>query len=140
MVLSIAGVTALILAWDALFRQSLPGWYAQSFAHPQTTDLMLASVIEEVKFRLILLTALIGVLTLMRLNSVAWIATAIVLAQAVNVGPMLYLYPAWSIGRFLAAGCVWGWLYWRHGWATAALAHSSTHLVLDPLLSAELSA
>lgn len=65
--------------------------------------------------------------------------SAAVLAQVTNVAlqspvpttPLMGLF----IGvRFIAPGVLWGYLYWRHGFAAAAMAHVSAHVVLQPAL------
>jgi hypothetical protein len=72
---------------------------------------------------------------------VYWIA--IVIAQAVpmllneipfypqTITPIFMLY---VVVRFILAGILWGYLYWRHGFATSEIAHVSTHIFLQPLL------
>ncbi|MEJ6008724.1 hypothetical protein [Novosphingobium aquae] len=34
-----------------------------------------------------------------------------------------------------AAGVLWGWLCWRHGWMAALVGHVAAHVSLQPLLS-----
>jgi hypothetical protein len=58
----------------------------------------------------------------------------IILSQLANVFPLLLDTPVYSLLRFWLVGSVWGWLYFRHGWLTAAVAHPLTHPVMDPLL------
>ena len=41
---------------------------------------------------------------------------------------------AYTILRIYVPGILWGGLYWRYGWLTAALAHAGCHLLLCPLL------
>ncbi|MGE3691942.1 MAG: hypothetical protein AB7F98_11240 [Novosphingobium sp.] len=35
-----------------------------------------------------------------------------------------------------AAGVLWGWLYWRHGWLAGVAGHVAAHISLQPLLGA----
>jgi hypothetical protein len=59
---------------------------------------------------------------------------AVVLAQLVNVEWLALEAPPWGALRFWLVGCTWGWLYWRHGFASALIGHGAVHLLLDPLL------
>jgi hypothetical protein len=38
--------------------------------------------------------------------------------------------------RYVGPGVLWGWLFWRHGFAAALLGHTGTHPILDPALRA----
>lgn len=143
-VLSIAGVSLFILVLDALvFRAALPADYVAFYTSPlehRTAAAMLGSLMEEVKYRLLVMTLLLLVFTRFARSGAIWpVIVAIVAAQFVNVvGPIIQL-PVYSLFRFWLVGCVWGLLYWRHGWAAAAIAHPLTHLVMDPLLRVALS-
>lgn len=80
-------------------------------------------------------------------NAAYWFA--IILAQAV---PMLIneapFYPPhltldfllYVVVRFILAGVLWGFLYWRYGFVTAQTAHVSTHLFLQPIMGLALGA
>lgn len=86
-------------------------------------------------YRLVVMTAFIMVCV--RLFSRAptlSIVGSIVLAQLACVWPFLLVFPLYASLYFWLIGCVWGWLYWRHGWVTSAMAHSLVHLLLDPPL------
>jgi hypothetical protein len=96
----------------------------------------LLSGVEEVKFRLVLMTLLVIAMSYFRrpLPPLAFVA-AILVSQFANVGALVIAVPAYAILRFWAVGSVWGWLYWRHGWLAGLIAHGASHLVLDPLLA-----
>ena len=50
----------------------------------------------------------------------------------------LIITPLGAIREFalhFAATGLWGWLYWRHGFLAALMAHCTSHLALQPLLS-----
>jgi hypothetical protein len=140
--LSIAAVTALILILDCfLFRAHLPANYVAFYTSPLTPRLQAICVFaafEEVKFRLLLMTALyVVVAAFLKRTPPAWCFVLIIVAvQWANVGAYILNNPdpAYTLLRSLAVGCVWGWLYWKHGWLSALIGHSSTHIFLDPLL------
>lgn len=135
---SIVAVTVFILVLDTLFRNQLPAGYADLYASPlwpRTPLVCLMALVEEIKFRLVLMTVLIMAEVVLRGRaSRSWIIAAIILSQLVNVWPWVLAYPLYAGLRYWLVGCVWGWVYWRHGWATAAAGHGTIHLLLDPLL------
>jgi hypothetical protein len=137
---SIVGVTLFILILDGvIFRHALPPGYVELYTSPlipRTPTAFFLSAVEEVKYRLLLMTALVMLMSLWRkpLPPLAFIA-AILISQFVNVGALVIAFPIYSSLRFWLIGCVWGWLYWRHGWLAALIAHPATHIVLDPLLA-----
>jgi hypothetical protein len=140
--LSIAAVTAFILVLDCfLFRAHLPANYVTFFTSPLTPRLQvicLLAAYEEVKFRLLLMTVLcVVVAALWKRTPPGWCFVLIIIAaQFANVGGSILKNPdpVYTSLRYLAVGSVWGWLYWKHGWLSALIGHSSTHIVLDPLL------
>lgn len=141
---SVLGVLLFILLLDGwLFRAELQSSYVdfyRSALFPRMDQAMLGSLREEVGYRLLLMTGLVLILNrATRLRPAMVIGLAIGLAQLANVLPFVPLAPSYVLLRFWLVGCVWGWLYWRHGWVTAAIAHPLTHLLLDPLLLALLS-
>lgn len=135
----IAGVTAFILLLDGVvFRGSLPLGYVRFFTQPlfpRVPLMMVLAATDEMKFRLVLMSVLFVLISAWR-GKVAfgWAIAAIVLSQFVNSSAAVFDDPLYSILRYWAVGCVWGWLYWRHGWFAALIGHAATHLVLDPAL------
>lgn len=143
--IAVAGVTLAVLLLDAvLFRRSLSADYVAYYTSPmwpRTLAMCLKAVEEEVVYRLVLMTALVALTTLVRRRtSPATFWTAIILAELALVWPELLAAPIWATLRFWAIGCVWGWVYWKHGWFAALGAHSAIHLILDPLLMTALLA
>jgi hypothetical protein len=140
--LSVAVVTAFIVVLDCfLFRAHLPDSYVSFFTGPLTPRLQVICVLaayEEVKYRLLLMTALcVAVAVLWKRTPPGWCFVLIIIAaQFANVGGYILSHsdPAYNSLRYLAVGSVWGWLYWKHGWLSALVGHSSTHIFLDPLL------
>jgi hypothetical protein len=138
--LSIGAVTAFILFLDCfLFRAHLSANYVAFFTSPLTPRLQaicLLAAYEEVKFRLLLMTALtLMVAALWKRTPPGWCFVLIIIAaQVANIGSFLVGDPGYGSLRYLAVGSVWGWLYWKHGWLSALIGHTSTHIVLDPLL------
>lgn len=141
---AIIAVTAVIVMVDAAFyRNLLRSDYVTLYTAPlwpRTPIISLIAIGEELRFRLILMSALfaLGVLVRGRV-SVGWAVAAIILSQIANVGLLLVTDPVYGLFRWLLPGLVWGWLYWRHGWFAAAAAHGSTHLLMDPILMLALS-
>jgi Type II CAAX prenyl endopeptidase Rce1-like len=137
--LCIALVTGFIVALDALlFREHLSSDYITSFSSPpwpRMLRLSLLAAVEEVQFRLLLMTALAAMAVRIqgRLTLPAAIAI-IAAAQFANVGTLVLADPWYAIPRYWLVGCVWGWLYWRRGWLAALAGHTLTHPLLDPAL------
>ena len=140
--LSIAAVTAFILILDCfLFRAHLPANYVAFYTSPLSPRLQAICVLaayEEVKFRLLLMTALcVVVAAFWKQTPPGWCFMLIIIAvQFANVGAFILNNPdpAYTSLRYLAVGSIWGWLYWKHGWLSALIGHSSAHIFLDPLL------
>ena len=140
---SIIGVTLFILMLDAvIFRNSLPADYVAFYTRPLLPRVIIACVmsgVEEVIYRLILMTLLIIMVTRWRgPPASATVVAVILLSQFMNIGALVVADPLYASLRFWAVGSVWGWLYWRHGWLAALIGHGSTHLLLDPALAAAL--
>jgi hypothetical protein len=143
--LCVAGVTAFVLVLDCLvFRRDLPQAYVALYTSPlmpRTLVVAVMSMVEELKFRLVAMTALalLAGWLLRRQPPAVVMVAVIVAAQWINVGAAVLANPAYASLRYLAVGSVWGWLYWRHGWLAALLGHASAHVLLDPLLAAGLT-
>lgn len=103
---------------------------------PRLPVMCLKAMLEEVVYRGVLMTACALVLAAVwrRPPPGAAMVLIIIGTQAANVGAVVLADPLYGTWRYLAVGCVWGWLYWRHGWVSALVGHASVHLVLDPLL------
>jgi hypothetical protein len=148
--LCILGVTILIVLVDCvLFRATLPASYVAFFADLTPPSVRIAtymalSGIDEMEYRLVLMTALVVAGGLFWRDADGDIpacvfVAAILLSQIAYVllklpaphGAVDVLYDAL---RYYAVGSVWGWLYWRHGWLSAVAGHAGTHLVLQPAL------
>jgi hypothetical protein len=143
--IAIAGVILAVLLLDAvLFRHALSADYIAYYTGPmwpRTLAMCFKAVEEEVVYRLLLMTALVGLMGLVWRRKSAWIYwVAIILAQLALAWPEVLATPVWGALRFWAIGCVWGWLYWKNGWLAALGAHGLLHLFLDPLLMAALLA
>ncbi|MFM5916826.1 MAG: type II CAAX prenyl endopeptidase Rce1 family protein [Novosphingobium sp.] len=125
---------------DRIALSALPASYADFYnapLWPRTLMTSLQSMREELVYRLGLQTLLAALPLLVRRQSgAAWMIGAIILAQLANAGHWAFAVPPWGMVRFWLVGCIWGWLYWRHGFVTALLAHGASHLLLDPLLLA----
>ena len=141
--LSIAAVTVFIVGLDGLFRAHLSADYVAFYTSPlwpRLPAICVMAALEEVKYRLVLMTALVSVAALIwRGKPPAWVFVLIIIAvQAANVGHLVLADPLYGSLRYWLVGSVWGWLYWRHGWAAALVGHAACHLALDPLLMATL--
>jgi len=142
---AVAGIAAACLLLDAwLFRAHLSPDYVAFYTGPllpRMFEMCGKAAVEELLFRLVLMSGMIALLSLVRIRPTAPLFWAvIVLAQLANVWPLVLADPLYASLRFWAVGCVWGWLYWRHGFASALLGHASVHLLLDPLLLVALHA
>lgn len=137
------GVTAFIIVLDGwLFRAHLTDYYVDFYTRPllpRTVVVSVFAMMEELRYRLVVMTALVALAMLVRIKPTpALFAAVIVIAQFANVGAQVIADPLYASLRFLAVGCVWGWLYWRHGFASAFVGHGTSHLLIDPLLLAVL--
>lgn len=116
---SIAAVTAGIVLLDAVvFRRQLDPGYVSFFTSPLLPRMPVLCVFaawEEVKFRLLAMTALVALARLVRRDPPAVYVAIILLAQFANVGALVMADPLYAALRYWAVGAVWGWLYWRHG-------------------------
>ncbi|MEW6640325.1 MAG: hypothetical protein AB1586_07450 [Pseudomonadota bacterium] len=138
------GVSAIVIAADVAFRSHLTADYVAQYTSalmPRIGFRILASAFEEVKWRLGLMTLLIGVarLALGRRPPDWFFIGVIAFVQVCNVADGLVAAPVYGTLRFFLPGGVWGWLYWRHGWLTALAAHAGCHLIIDPALLIVLS-
>lgn len=138
-VLAVLGVTLFVVVLDGwLLRRHLSADYLAFYTGPLVPRMLAMSLlacIEELKFRLLLMTALVALASLVRRKPPAcWFVAIIVAAQFANVWALVLADPLYASLRYWAVGCVWGWLYWRHGWLAALVGHGAVHLMLDPAL------
>lgn len=68
--------------------------------------------------------------------------TGFILAQGLNIwinstslAPLTPAALAHDLLRYVAPGVVWGWLYWRRGFAADEIASTSVHLLFQPLVT-----
>lgn len=103
------------------------------------------SVVEELLFRLVMMSSLVWFLTTI-VGQRAWCFWVAILVTALLVYPAFHLaylealVPApLTVMREIvlhgAAGILWGYIYWRHGLVAAMAGHVSAHVSLEPLLS-----
>lgn len=136
---AVLGVTVFVLLLDGwLFRSHLSAGYVAFYTGPLVPRMFAMcgkAAVEELLFRLILMSGMAAALSIARVRmttAVFWVV--IILAQFANVWAPVLGDPLYASLRFWAVGCVWGWLYWRYGFASALVGHAVTHLLLDPLL------
>lgn len=146
-------VALYVAAIDLIvFRQLLPPDYVAFFSgHPLSERLvyfMLRAFNENILYRLFFMSTVLWGMGLVwrdsrgRIPDTAyWIA--IILAQTIpmllneapfyppHLTPVFLLY---VVVRFILAGILWGFLYWRYGFVTAEIAHVSTHIFLQPIM------
>lgn len=137
--LAVVGVTLFVLLLDGVFfRHHLSGDYVAFYTSPlvpRTFSTCWLACVEEFKYRLLLMTALVFAVSMARGKpSAAWFVAIIVVAQFASVFSLVLADPLYASLRFWAVGTVWGWLYWRHGWIAALAGHGTVHLALDPAL------
>lgn len=143
---SVLGVSAFVLLLDGvLFRRALPDGYAALFTAPLLPRMLFSaagSMLEEVQYRLLLTTALAALAAAVsapftRRPLPSWVLLPIIAAvQLLNAWTAVSHYPLYGALRFWLVGCVWGLLYWRHGFLSALAGHGLVHLLLDPALRA----
>ena len=125
--LSVLAVCAMVIASDLAFRAVLPVEYLAHYMAPLWPRMAwaaLGSLREELLYRLGLMTVLAALPQLVgRRVGKGWMVAAIVIAQLANIGTLALAYPPYGLLRFGIAGCVWGWLYWRHGFVSALAGH-----------------
>src|SRR6266446_260315 len=103
------------------------------------------AVLEEVESRLVLMSALVWILTVLA-GPRAWCFWAAIMVTAMLFYPALHVAylsalaptPLTVVREIMlhsGAGIVWGYLYWRHGLVAAIAGHISAHISLQPLLS-----
>lgn len=137
--IAVLAVTAFIVALDVwLFRSHLPQKYVDFYTSPLVPRMFVVCAFalgEELKYRLVLMTALVVLASAARIRLTAsWFWAIIALSQLANVYALVLDDPLYATLRYWAVGSVWGWLYWKRGWITAAAGHGVSHLLLDPLL------
>jgi hypothetical protein len=135
---AVVGVSLFVVALDQAFNAALPEGYRHFYTaplYPRMFASCLGALKEELLYRLLLTTALAALPMLWGKSAgPKWMIAAIVLAQFANVQALVLEVPPWGALRFWLVGCTWGWLYWRHGLASAMVGHGAVHLLLDPLL------
>jgi hypothetical protein len=108
---------------------------------------MLRAFNENVIYRLFVFSGLMYLLS--RLNgsrdlAPAWIASAMVVAQVINIGlnvvipspdPITAASIFYDLLRYVSPGVLWAWLYWRFGFLTAEVASVGCHIFLQPMFS-----
>ncbi len=140
----------MALADAALFAGAVPDVQRLMVAQMSTSERIMwfarGALVDEMIFRLIALTALAWCLALMsglRGGALAWPAILLTALVVYPLGSWAYLSAlepgALTALRELAlhgaAGVLWGWLYWRHGWLSGVTGHIAAHLSLQPLLT-----
>ena len=140
-------VATLVVFTDWAFRPILSPAYVAFFGGPnlprRILTYMAGAAGEEAVFRLLLMSGLVAVGNLLLRGDgaakPALLVAAITLAQAANILPKLTepssaAEVVYDVLRFYVPGLVWGWLYWRHGFLAAMIAHPACHLILQPAL------
>jgi CAAX prenyl protease-like protein len=144
----------MALADAFLFRAVMPRGLAAmvevTVAAERILFFSLFAVRDEIEFRLLLMSALAWLLTgaagrfalPCRLGFwIAIVAVAIIYVplHAAAVGPPTPEALLRAAALYVAAGILWGWLYWRYGLAASMIGQISAHLTLQPLLGYLLS-
>lgn len=104
------------------------------------------ALFDEIQLRLIalpLVTWALMALTKRRGDGVHWLAVFLTAFVAYPLVAHAYFAGLeWSVLTALrevtlhaAAGVLWGWLCWRHGWIAGLVGHVAAHVSLQPLLS-----
>lgn len=145
------GVAAYVCIVDALlFRNSLPLEYVREIQghglNERLSYYFLRAFQENVIYRLFVFSAVTSIISrIWRMQATDFSplqAFAIAFAvQLVNVStnavwhePMSAVLLIYELFRFVLPGALWGWLYWRFGFATTELGHVACHAFLQPAL------
>jgi hypothetical protein len=141
----------MALADHTVFAGAVPEVQRLTLAHNPLPERLLfftrGALLDELDYRLVALTAIAwGLASLARgtgskLHWAAIALTALIVYPLGNWNYFRALDPlAMTILREVAlhgaAGVLWGWLYWRHGWLSGLTGHVCAHLALQPLLGA----
>lgn len=154
--IGLAVAIAIVLIDGVLFRAILPPEYVTSFQHglgERMAYYMLRAFNENILYRLFLMSTIVWTLGLVWRDAQGKIPPgaiwfAIISAQAMPMflnGLPLFseaITPAailFIVVRFILAGILWGYLYWRYGFLTTEIAHVSTHIFLQPMMGFVLS-
>jgi hypothetical protein len=109
------------------------------------------AMLDEIGFRLLLMSALAWLLTLPMAfgdppspgrNLRFWVAIITVAgiylplhpSYLASLGPLTPMVATREVALHLSAGILWGYLYWRYGLIAAMAGHTSAHLTLQPLI------
>lgn len=136
----VVGVTIFVWLLDCVFfRDHLAAGYVAFYTSPlvpRVPIVCLLAMLDEVQYRLLLMsTLMLAATALIGRTPPGWcVLLIIIFAQAAHSGRVVIDDPVYGSLRYLVAGCIWGWLYWRHGWVSALTAHGFIHVLLDPLL------
>ena len=131
-----------------VFRPLLLPDYVEYFRNSDDAErllyFMLRAFNEQIIYRLFLMSFLVWGLGLIwrgdggrPANGAYW--AAMTMAQVANIAinmplPATPTMLCYDIARYICPGIVWGYLYWRHGFMTAEIAHVGTHPFLQPAL------
>ena len=137
------GVYAAV-ADGLVFRAHLPAAQAASIATipawQRIAGFMPLVVVDEDVYRLGLVSLLAWCLGASKRGATAFrlaiVAVAIVyvllhLQLATAGGPLTPVLGVREVAVHVSAGCLWGYLFWRHGLTTAIVAHASAHVSLQ---------
>jgi hypothetical protein len=132
-----------------IFRPILLPDYVEYFRRSDDAErlfyFMLRAFNEEIIYRLFMMSFLVWGLGLIwrgdggrPANGAYW--AAMLIAQIANIAinmplPATPTMLCYGFVRYICPGIVWGYLYWRHGFMTAAVAHVGAHPFLQPALS-----
>jgi hypothetical protein len=139
----------MALADALLFRSVIPASQAAMVSGLSVLEriayLAPLAVMDELAFRLIVMSALVWILTVMA-GPRAWCFWVAILCTALVVYPALHqaylstlvptpLTVAREIMLHGGAGILWGFLYWYHGLVSAIAGHIGAHISLQPLVT-----
>ncbi|HEX3653352.1 MAG TPA: hypothetical protein VHU18_11065 [Rhizomicrobium sp.] len=147
------GVAMYVCLIDAfLFRSDLPLSYLHEIQGQGLKERLsyyfLRAFQENIIYRLFLYSALAWLfcrlrrtsateLTIVQAISIALVVQLVnVLSNTVSLEPASAIVPVYYAVRFVVPGTLWGFLYWRFGFATTELGHVACHAFLQPALGA----
>jgi len=134
-----------------LFRAAVPASLQKLISHSTVVERIAyftkAVLIDELVFRLVLMTVIVWLLVKFFGAPRGWFYWLAILVAALVANPVFHTaylatlnVTALTVLRELvlhgAAGVLWGYLYWRHGLIAAIAGHVSAHISLEPLSTA----
>jgi hypothetical protein len=138
----------MALADATIFRSVIPPSQTALLAGTTAAERIIAflpfAVLDELVFRLVLMTALVWIFTKLSDPRARRYWEAIVIVALIylplhpgylaSLGPITSMVATRELFLHVFVTALWGYLYWKHGLAASIAGHMAAHLSLQPLL------